>query len=727
MKKIQFFLVAAVAIMFAACSNDDVVLTDTGSSTGSYSGGDGYVAVSISVPDQISTRAADDTKETNNGDGFYAGSADEYAISDATLLLFAGATESAAKFYAIYPLYITSSNTGNDQNITLTKSVVREIDLPDDSSADIYGLVVLNRNSLLTYDGEGKWGAGASNVYFGNSTTKSELTSNTGISDLQTAMAITADESEFRSHGFFMTNAPLYASKGGTKDPTTLTSSIDPEEQSAVLTLAPLNKGRIHSSEAEASKNSSDPALIVYVERALAKVTVEERTGGVQNKIDNTSTSTTGNLQDVKVSLNGYILDVTNKQTNFVRDAASKSTVSGLTSYEWWGYRSWYKTTHASAYSGADMSSATASAYRFVGDSSVGENAGTDVDSNDGTALIGNSTLYRTYWAKDPNYNTYTYSATNQANNFNVYTNTYVADDNDLQALSSTGYSYCLENTFDLEHQLQDETTRLIIQAQFTLNSTADADAEDFYTVNDDSKTVYPATEATYTEGTKSVKFESITDYIKENIIEESDAIAKYAQYYTDEDAFWANIIVTMPITSDIPSTDVDFIVTWNGTNPTTNWTGATDAGFDPSSQDSYDTQFKAILATAVANLNTSNKIAYYPQGKCYYPVRIMHFGDDLTPWYSEDLTAKYGSSTDIYPATGLEDNASETAEGDWLGRYGVLRNNWYDIVINSVTGLGTPLIPELTIDEDDEIHTYIKCRIKQLSWRYFNSDTVLQ
>lgn len=91
--------------------------------------------------------------------------------------------------------------------------------------------------------------------------------------------------------------------------------------------------------------------------------------------------------------------------------------------------------------------------------------------------------------------------------------------------------------------------------------------------------------------------------------------------------------------------------------------------------------------------------IATYASGESYYIARIKHFGDNLTPWNPGDKN--YGG-----------DNLN------WLGRYGVLRNNWYDLTVNSISGPGYPDVPEVKPNTpDDEDTKYISVSVKILDW----------
>ena len=95
--------------------------------------------------------------------------------------------------------------------------------------------------------------------------------------------------------------------------------------------------------------------------------------------------------------------------------------------------------------------------------------------------------------------------------------------------------------------------------------------------------------------------------------------------------------------------------------------------------------------------------IATYASGESYYIARIKHFGNDLTPWNEGDLT--YGDN-------------DATQNNKYLGRYGVLRNNWYELTVHSVSGPGTPDVPTIKpTDPDDENYKYISVSVKILDW----------
>lgn len=105
----------------------------------------------------------------------------------------------------------------------------------------------------------------------------------------------------------------------------------------------------------------------------------------------------------------------------------------------------------------------------------------------------------------------------------------------------------------------------------------------------------------------------------------------------------------------------------------------------------------------AALGLSDNKKISTYYEGVSYYIARIKHFGDALTPWNSGDQT--YG--------TGAE------AKKKYLGRYGMVRNNWYELQVNSISNPGSPDVPEVNPDspDDEDDKYYINCSVRILSW----------
>lgn len=105
----------------------------------------------------------------------------------------------------------------------------------------------------------------------------------------------------------------------------------------------------------------------------------------------------------------------------------------------------------------------------------------------------------------------------------------------------------------------------------------------------------------------------------------------------------------------------------------------------------------------AALGLSDNKKISTYYEGVSYYIARIKHFGDALTPWNSGEPTYGIG----------------EDAKKKYLGRYGMVRNNWYELQVNSISNPGSPDVPEVNPDtpDDEGDKYYINCTVKILSW----------
>lgn len=121
-----------------------------------------------------------------------------------------------------------------------------------------------------------------------------------------------------------------------------------------------------------------------------------------------------------------------------------------------------------------------------------------------------------------------------------------------------------------------------------------------------------------------------------------------------------------------------------------------------------------AAVLTALAN---NIKVVEYKGGYSYYNILIKHFGDELTPWNPSTKTS--GLS---YP--------DHNKDANWLGRYGVLRNNWYDLDITDVSRLGAATPDELDVKNDptpdDNLKSYISVKINVLSWAKRKQSAIL-
>lgn len=304
---------------------------------------------------------------------------------------------------------------------------------------------------------------------------------------------------------------------------------------------------------------------------------------------------------------------------------------------------------------------ATSTSYRFIGKTNM---------KDESVAATG---LFRTYWGKDPNYMT---AATGVGGDFNELDANPTADDTKAIANLYTQFGedkplYCMENTFNVDNMKQDRSTRVVVRAKL---SSADISAgSDFYTVNGEKATIYSL--ATLTSMIQKAIFDNSA--VKTFITNNGTASAgDIAVTLSGRDAATGKVTVN------------DFALTINGT--------------------AFPDGSKSAVLTAVNN--QLKDITCYKNGYAYYPIIIKHFGKDDTPWgLDKDNTI---TATNIYPTTGTG------ADANYLGRYGVLRNNWYDLEVNSIRTIGSAVVPSRDGSKyDDELNQYISVKINVLSW----------
>ena len=278
---------------------------------------------------------------------------------------------------------------------------------------------------------------------------------------------------------------------------------------------------------------------------------------------------------------------------------------------------------------------------------------------------------YRTYWGKDINYNTVEAPFASDT----------PVGDADL-TLGKDATTYCYENTFDVDHQNVRNTTTAIVKMKITPDSYTDGT---FYTINGGKDVVYSLENAKTKVGNQ---------FLAEN----TESSLKATYFHTVTEA--GKITV-----SDVEFSDEAGAVTFAKLVLTFTPT----AGGTPTTADVTD----ATVLTALAN---NIKVVEYKGGYSYYNILIKHFGDELTPWNPSTKTS--GIS---YPTPN---------EANWLGRYGVLRNNWYDLDITDVSRLGAATPEELDVKKDptpdDNLKSYISVKINVLSWAKRTQSTIL-
>lgn len=269
---------------------------------------------------------------------------------------------------------------------------------------------------------------------------------------------------------------------------------------------------------------------------------------------------------------------------------------------------------------------------------------------------------YRTYWGKDINYTDEAPFATDPT-----------VGDGDL-TLGKDASTYCYENTFDVAHQDVRNTTTAIVKMKITPDSYTGGT---FYTINGGKDVVYSLANAKTKVGNQFLG-ENTESYLKTT--------------------YFPSVTEAGKITvSDVDFSDNAGKVTFNKLVLT----------FTPTATGSAPTTADVTDATVLTALANNIKVVEYKGGYSYYNILIKHFGDELTPWNPSTKTS--GIS---YPTPN---------EANWLGRYGVLRNNWYDLDITGVSRLGAATPEELDVKKDptpdDNLKSYISVKINVLSW----------
>ena len=248
----------------------------------------------------------------------------------------------------------------------------------------------------------------------------------------------------------------------------------------------------------------------------------------------------------------------------------------------------------------------------------------------------------------------YTSDTTTPADDFTTYTTTTQPSWNtNAENNQSSSPLYCFENTMDHSQQLQNRTTGVLLQTKYLVK--------------------FSANEATPADARDFfICGTNPTKYPAADISEGS--IKGIVSHVKETVSLVGNLELQLNTNAAGGSYDsaADMKVLFkNGSNELT------------------DPQAEAIW-------NAIGTIKYYKGGvSYYYATLIRHFNDSETPW----------------------DASAPTYALKHLGRYGVVRNNWYDINITSISGPGDPEITTPSEDPDDQAEGYVRAEINVLSW----------
>lgn len=277
-----------------------------------------------------------------------------------------------------------------------------------------------------------------------------------------------------------------------------------------------------------------------------------------------------------------------------------------------------------------------------------------------GTNVAGNETYYRIYWGDD-----YNYSST-AADALTTVGGQTVADGSLIKDIDGNTPDYCFENTTDLATMLEKNCTRVVVKASFNKG-------QPFYTVDGDRATVWTAADAAAEAASRIVADLDFQTWAKANVKDDQTKLLSTDLVVTLSDEAGVAEVEAVTLTSEGQAKLKD------GADFTT--------------------------ANAVALGNENIDLKYYANGEAYYSVWVSHFGEDGTPWDGDE--AQTPAAGNIYPG----------GDANYLGRWGMLRNNWYEVNLTGIRSLGEPTVSEATGDKIDKLESFISASINVLSW----------
>lgn len=566
MKNVKnLFGMAVMATALVGCSSNDNL--NPNPNEGADNVGTAYASFKINLPTISGTRAADDGKPT-----FAEGTADEYEVKNGTILIF----DTDGKFVEWADLGTMNPWTKDTDPNGVTTAAAATVQLHNVKVGTSYKALVLLNNNV-------------------DATTKKVTLPSVGDSYYTWSATVgnaNASKYESTADGIFMANAPKY--KSDTENPTTL-----------------VDFNSVYASREQAQAN---PATVVYVERGLAKVTMDDFASNYP--ID------AGTYKGDNVKIVNWQLDVTNKSTFPIHQADLKSEWSAV-----WSEPRFYDTKESSAFK-------------------------------------------RVYWGTDPNYNgTDNLTLTNCQAAFKMIGN------GDVKGLAGIANpQYCLENTFDLDNMMQGQTTRVVFKAVYTPKGFTGTE-----------KTFYKVANNTAVWHEADLKQQILTLALQAMKITDPTEQGKY-----DVDLSKGSNISGAAGQHLIQETNI----TYSGTPAASKVTPA------------IVNTVNEKLGLKVEGGKITTGISTYLNGEAYYIARIKHF-NTLTPWEAGQPTYK-----DVPHLT------LEQSNKNYLGRYGVLRNNWYSLSVTKISNLGYPEVPEVKPNiPDDENDQYINVEVKILDW----------
>lgn len=663
MKKLSFLALAAVGLLFGACSDKDAVASADGVQEYAANG-EGYIGLTIQMPE--------DTRTTRANDDFNNGVGDEFDVKNAKLYLFQGADEASATFVQASALTndwqddTQGANASPTTKVTSTSVSYAKIDKLTLASTDnLYGYVVLNNNGGI-----------------------SDPTTNQLFTDWVGAAAIDAAQhggdllGAISDYGLLMTNSPVSETPGGFKAST-----------GNILQLVKLNPLNVKDTP---EKAIAAPAGCIYVERAAAKVTLYTATG--------INANFTSGISTVKMAVLGW--QVINTEPKFY--------IGRKFDTNWFGLKSEFHPTATENTTG----------FRFV---TLNKFAPT-------IPAAGHLDAYRTYFAIDPNYDKDAAFSNSVATAYDITAgatnSTWLKPGKtDPNQSNKPIRAFVPENTFDVEHMTWRNTTQVAVVVQFN-------NGDNIYSITNDPDI--------YDDSNIDAAIASRVNAATAVHNAAQTVASQVAQYYVNNDAALTDatkMVVTVTVNANV-TTAASSATAGGKMTPVLSYTAT--AKYDGSDYTPaaglHDFEDAIEEAAGYSKLTTEATTAagqfdvnLYHNGLSYYNIRIRHFGENETPWdalttvQADGATPKVkqqpgGTIPNIY---GKADNDNEKTlrNSRFLGRYGVVRDTWYDIEVAGVSKLGSPTPIDAngtgknTPDDELEEEYYISAHVHIIPW----------
>lgn len=269
-------------------------------------------------------------------------------------------------------------------------------------------------------------------------------------------------------------------------------------------------------------------------------------------------------------------------------------------------------------------------------------------------AMADNLSYYRIYWAEDGNYDK---AGTTPTTDFTTYTTdditTNIPWNEDAEHGTSSSPLYCLENTMNYDEQIDDRTTSVLLKTEYRVKFHKDDTPDARDFYICGTSPTKYPKESITISGEPGTTIQSIVEYVQTTASVTDLALQENADGGIYKGADGMKRLFKKTPSGDL--TDQEATQIWNAVGP----------------------------------------IKYYKGGvSYYYAALIRHFNDSEAKWEADEAYAL-----------------------KHLGRYGVVRNNWYDITINSISGPGDPAIVPPSGNPDDNAEGYIRAEINVLSW----------